>query len=152
MKYRHFILTIGLIILLVCIAGCTSSFHTQEELKNQYNPPANKAVPTVTSCEGDLVPGSYHSVKNMGLHDVGTPDNYATLEINGNSAGTLTLPGNVFHMSISKQKYWTCPEGLFTWISENPHNSGDINIVGVNPSKIILYGDLYFDEIDFVRD
>jgi hypothetical protein len=149
MNYRYAVIILGLIILLVCIVGCTSTAPPTSKIT-----PSPSAKPTTTptgSCL-ELVSGKYVSVKGGSWNVAGTPDNYATLEINTNTnTGVLSLPGNVFQMKISKHKSWTCASGGWTWTAENPPNSGDLTVVGQNPDKIVIFGDLYFDRLDFVK-
>jgi len=149
MKYYQASLALGLIILLVCIVGCTSTAPPPSQVTKS---PSTQLTHTPSGSCLEFVSGKYVSVKGGSWNVVGTPDNYATLEINANTnTGVLSLPGNVFQMKISKHKSWTCASGGWTWTAENPHNSGDLTVVGQNPDKIVIFGDLYFDRLDFVK-
>jgi hypothetical protein len=147
MKYYQASLALGFIILLVCIVGCTSTAPPTSKIT-----PSPSTQPTPTGSCLELVSGKYVSVSGLSVNDIGTPDNYATLEINANTnTGVLTLPGNVFQMKISKHKDWTCGSGGWTWTAENPHNSGDLNPYRDNPKTYVVWGDLHFDRLNFVK-
>ena len=154
MKYNYGALSIGLIILLVCIVGCTST--APPTTKNTQLTPTPKAY-----CDAILTSGKYSSVQGMSFDTLGTPDNYATVEINGNT-GVLTLQGGkVITMSITPANTDSFCSGMYIWTG-SPAGNGEIAVVGVNSSKIIIYGvkygsmnvndeRTYYDRLDFVK-
>jgi hypothetical protein len=154
MKYYQSYLVLGLIILLVCIVGCTSS--APPTTKTTQLTPTPKAY-----CDAILTSGKYNSVQGMSFNTLGTPDNYATVEINGNT-GVLTLQdGIVINMLITPTNTDSFCAGTYKWTGSLGGN-GELGVVGANSSKIIIYGikygsmnvndqRTYTGELDFVK-
>jgi hypothetical protein len=145
MKYHHDALLIGLIILLVCIVGCTSTAPPTSQITQS---PSSQPTPTASCLE--LVSGKYVSVKGSSWDIAGTPDNYATFEVNGNT-GNVTFIQSGTVISISLYQVQDCKYGLYKWTGK-PYGSGDLAMIGENPDKVALWGfGSYEDKIVFVK-
>jgi hypothetical protein len=145
MKYINVTVTIGLIILLVCIVGCTS---TAPPTSQKTLTPSPQPTPTGSCLE--VVSGKYVSVKGSSWNVAGTPDNYATFEVNGNT-GKVTFLQSGAVVTISLYLVQDCKYGQYKWTGK-PYGSGDLGIVGENPDKVSIYGfGSYEDHLDFVK-
>ena len=144
MKYNYGALSIGLTILLVCIVGCTSTTPPTSKIT-----PSPSTQPTTASCL-KLVSGKYVSVKGDSWDIAGTPDNYATFEVNGNT-GNVTFIQSGTVIAISLYQVQDCKYGLYKWTGK-PYGSGDLAMIGENPDKVSIWGfGSYEDKIVFVK-